>query len=223
MQRAMDEVNKHNVRQGYPETEMGISINTGEVVVGNIGSDKRSKYGVVGSDVNLTSRIESYTIGGQILVAETTYNECKEILRSDDKINVMPKGVKEPINIYSIVGLEGEYNIHLTKKKSIEMQTVNNPIDIKFSIVEGKDAGTKSYDGKILKHSGKFMDIQTSTTLGIFSNLKISLYYSIDEKSEEVVYAKVMEFLKEPDCYRINITSSSKLYIESGKIKTGDL
>ena len=67
MQRAMSEVNEHNRERSWPEIEMGIALHTGEVVVGNIGSAKRSKYGVVGRTVNLTARIESFTVGGQVL------------------------------------------------------------------------------------------------------------------------------------------------------------
>ena len=48
MQKAMREVNEYNFQMGWPEIEMGIGLHTGEVVVGNIGSTKRSKYGVVG-------------------------------------------------------------------------------------------------------------------------------------------------------------------------------
>jgi adenylate cyclase len=55
MQLAMASVNAENGREGLSEVEMGIGIDTGEVVVGNIGSHKRTKYGVVGSCVNLTS------------------------------------------------------------------------------------------------------------------------------------------------------------------------
>ncbi|MCZ6874270.1 MAG: response regulator, partial [bacterium] len=61
MQLAMTTVNDQNRQEGLPEIEMGIGVHTGEVVVGNIGSHKRTKYGVVGSHANLTSRIESYT------------------------------------------------------------------------------------------------------------------------------------------------------------------
>ena len=50
MQKAMRGVNEHNFQMGWPEIEMGIGMHTGEVVVGNIGSTKRSKYGVVGRD-----------------------------------------------------------------------------------------------------------------------------------------------------------------------------
>ncbi len=74
MQNAMAQVNEENRVQGLPELEMGIGINETEVIVGNIGSSKRSKYSVVGSGVNMTSRIESYSVGGQILISE--YRRC---------------------------------------------------------------------------------------------------------------------------------------------------
>ena len=62
MQSAMTSVNDQNRRDGMPAVAMGIAVHTGEVVVGNISSDRRTKYGVVGHPVNLTARIESYTL-----------------------------------------------------------------------------------------------------------------------------------------------------------------
>jgi adenylate cyclase len=72
MQAAMATVNETIGREGLPHVEMGIGIHTGEVVVGNIGSYKRTKYGAVGNHVNLAFQIESYTIGGQVLISEAT-------------------------------------------------------------------------------------------------------------------------------------------------------
>ncbi len=65
MQNAMARVNERNRAAGLPELQMGIGLNDAEVVVGNIGTTRRSKYTAVGSGVNMTSRIESYTVGGQ--------------------------------------------------------------------------------------------------------------------------------------------------------------
>ncbi len=79
MQNAMARVNEHNRSQGLPEIEMGIGLNDEEVIVGNIGSSKRSKYGVVGSGVNMTSRIESYSVGGQILISDSVRKEAGDI------------------------------------------------------------------------------------------------------------------------------------------------
>src|SRR6185369_15972615 len=72
MQLALEVVNQENAKEGLPALEMGIAIHTGEVVVGNIGSDRRAKYGVVGPPVNIAGRIESYSVGGQVLISGET-------------------------------------------------------------------------------------------------------------------------------------------------------
>ena len=72
MQLAMTEVNQRLAAKGAAELEMGIGIHTGRVIVGNIGSLRRTKYAAVGSNVNLAGRIESFTTGGQILISENT-------------------------------------------------------------------------------------------------------------------------------------------------------
>jgi class 3 adenylate cyclase len=64
MQGAMEEVNRLNLVDGLPHLEMGIAVNTGAVVLGNIGSERRAKYSVAGAHVNFTSRIEAYALGG---------------------------------------------------------------------------------------------------------------------------------------------------------------
>ena len=63
--------------------------------VGNIGSPERMKYGVVGRHVNLTSRIQSYTTGGQILISEATRQEVG-ILRLGKQTEVKAKGIEHP-------------------------------------------------------------------------------------------------------------------------------
>lgn len=63
--------------------EMGSGLNETEVIVGNMGSSKSSEYAVVGSGVNMTSRIDSYTVGGRILISESVRREAGEILRID--------------------------------------------------------------------------------------------------------------------------------------------
>lgn len=64
------------------------------------------------------------------------------------------------------------------------------------------------------------MEIQTDISLEKFSNLKVSLRNSLDENSDEEIYAKVIKsFPDEPSTFRINITSASKLNIENGEYK----
>lgn len=111
MQQAMQAVNALNDQSGLPELATGIGINTGEVIVGNIGSEQRAKYGVVGHNVNFTSRIESYTEGGQILVSDRTLQACAGLLETRGEMSVRPKGFDDYVRIHDICGIGGPYQI----------------------------------------------------------------------------------------------------------------
>ena len=108
MQRAMDGVNAEHAARGLPRLEMGIAINTGEAVVGNIGSNKRTKYGVVGSHVNLTARIEALTVGHQVLVSDETLRACRLPLDVLDALTFTAKGFEEPVTVHEIRGVRGD-------------------------------------------------------------------------------------------------------------------
>jgi class 3 adenylate cyclase/CheY-like chemotaxis protein len=113
MQQSMTELNMENRRLGMPDLAMGVGINSGEVVVGNIGSQRRMKYSVVGSPVNLTARIESFTLGGQILISDTTLRYVREVARVDGRLRVKVKGVDGPVSIFDVGGIGEPYNLYL--------------------------------------------------------------------------------------------------------------
>ena len=120
MQNAMAEVNAKNRERGLPGLEMGIGLHDTEVIVGNIGSSKRVKYSVVGSGVNLTSRIESYTVGGQILSLRVCIQRSGgDFTRIDAQRNVLPKGAQTPLKIYQVGGIGGHYNLALEAKDQL--------------------------------------------------------------------------------------------------------
>ncbi|MEO0869289.1 MAG: adenylate/guanylate cyclase domain-containing protein, partial [Cyanobacteria bacterium J06642_11] len=134
MQQAMGDVNAAMREKGFPEQEMGIGINTGHVVVGNIGSEKRTKYSVIGGAVNLTFRIESYTTGGQIFISDDTHQEIGTInhhrLAIQSKIDVYPKGIKRPITIYDVTGISGEQFKLSLSSDEVSLSPVIQPIAV---------------------------------------------------------------------------------------------
>lgn len=111
MQRRMGALNEWNLSQGYPEIAMGIGIHTGEAILGNIGSETRTKYDMIGRDVNLASRIQGYTQGGQILVSNETLAAAGEkiIENKEGALFVRPKGIHHSILLHDIVGFGGKY------------------------------------------------------------------------------------------------------------------
>ncbi len=209
MQNAMEEVNRRCREKGYPEVHQGIGINSGQVVVGNIGSKKRMKYGVVGRNVNLTARIESYTVGGQIFISQNTLEECGEhLLRIDDRIEVMPKGVKQPITIYEAGGIRGEFHVFLPEKVETVLEDLKQPVSILFTILEGKHSGADLHAGVLVKLKGKEAEIRGNVAVDKLSNLKITLLDSDGEEAASDVYAKVTRSVQEnPPTFRVSFTS----------------
>ncbi|MBI4794635.1 MAG: HAMP domain-containing protein [Deltaproteobacteria bacterium] len=117
MQGAMEEINAANAADGLPHLEMGIAVNTGTVVVGNIGSERRTKYSVVGADVNFASRIESYALGGQVLIGPSTYQRVQELIEVGETIHAEMKGIPEPATLYEVRAIRGPYNLRLKERQ----------------------------------------------------------------------------------------------------------
>jgi adenylate cyclase len=146
MQMRMEEINAWNEAQGFPQLEMGIGINTGEVIVGNIGSERRSKYGVMGSHVNLCGRIESYTVGGQVLISPLTRSMIQEPLTVMQEMEVMPKGVKSPLVLSHVTGIGGEYDLSCELEEE-ELEVLEQPKEVYFSLVKDKHNDKKENSG----------------------------------------------------------------------------
>jgi len=115
MQHAMDEVNGLNRESGLAEVVAGIAVNTGEVIVGNIGSERRMKYGVVGHHVNFTARIGNYAQGGEILVSDRTREICGDIIELGGDMRVQPKGFDYEVQLHFVQGIGGQYGLKLAR------------------------------------------------------------------------------------------------------------
>jgi predicted ATPase/class 3 adenylate cyclase/tRNA A-37 threonylcarbamoyl transferase component Bud32 len=191
MQLAMPQVNAWNVENGLPELEMGIGINTGEVVVGNIGSRKRAKYGVVGSNVNLAGRIEGYTIGGQILIAGATRDAVKAPLTILGDQTVEPKGVAQPITLYEIGGLGGVHELALPRR-DIRWTDVEPALPVSFQRVIGKEVAREEQDGMIVRLSSHEAEIQSLTPPPPLTDLKLLLKPTDGGGSITGIYGKVL-------------------------------
>ncbi|HEY9609102.1 adenylate/guanylate cyclase domain-containing protein [Allocoleopsis sp.] len=193
MQLAMDCVNAKMKQLDLPQLEMGIGINTGDVVVGNIGSEKRTKYGVVGSQVNLTYRIESYTVGGQVLISESTFKEAGSIVEVEGQREVYTKGVKKPVTIYEVAGIGGAFNLFLRQQEE-EFFPLAESINIQYAILDGKHVSAVMLKGRLVKLSAKGAEVSAQYPVVPLSNIKFNLLpLNTPDSASEDIYAKVIE------------------------------
>ena len=102
MQQEMRGFQPENVNLRLPQLSMGIGIHTGEVIVGNIGTESRAKYGIVGSPVNLTDRIQHVAGCGKVVISEATYNAVSANINVSDEFVVALKGVEVDQKLYEV-------------------------------------------------------------------------------------------------------------------------
>lgn len=192
MQYKMDRVNEWNREKDFPQMKMGIGIHTGDVIVGNIGSEKRSKYGVVGRDVNLTSRIESCTTGGQILISQETKESVADIVTVRNEMEVKLKGIDKLVKIYDVSGIKGGYDLCL-KEKDGELCTPDKQIAVRFSMVKDKHIEEKKYDAHITQISSEEAIIIMPHPVKNLSNIKLMFTDTAGKVIKDNVYAKVID------------------------------
>jgi adenylate cyclase len=191
MQNKMDEINAANVADALPELEIGIGLNTAEVVIGNIGSERRSKFSVVGSGVNMTSRIESYSVGGQILASQSLVDAASSDLRIDGRRKVMPKGSETPITIYEIGGVGGCYGLEL-KNVDERLQMPTRELVLSYALLAGKQVGSQCGVARVRRLSRRGVELEAEGPLGDGVDLKFNLTDASGQLSRLDFYGKAV-------------------------------
>jgi len=99
MKSLMDEFRK----KGYPVFEVGIGINCGDVVMGNLGSKNRMDYTVIGDTVNVAARLEQMAEGRSIIVGEAVHERCGHLIAMQPKGEVKVKNRSQPVKCYQVI------------------------------------------------------------------------------------------------------------------------
>lgn len=196
MQNAMGKVNEFCKAHTYPLMEMGIGIHQGESFIGNIGSENMMRYNVVGSVVNECSRIESYSVGGQILASEVTLENVTAQLEVQNRMEINTKGVQKPMPVVEVVGIGAPYNCQRENVEFDAMVKVAEEIIFNLYLVEGKHVHEIAIVAKLKEFSKKRAVIKLLddiNELDVYSNVEIFAARPDGRAAFMGVYAKVTE------------------------------
>jgi len=191
MQCAMSEINRVQQQKNLPRISMGIGINTGEVVVGNIGSEKRTKYGAVGAPINTTYRIESNTVGGQVLISHATYEKICTELNVRETFQVQFKGIGQPVTLYDVAGIQGKYPVFLPEEQADKLTDLKTPLMVSCFPLEGSKVSEKSIHGQITRLALSGADVLLQGEIQLRSNLKCLFHTDTTQHLSEF-YAKAI-------------------------------
>jgi class 3 adenylate cyclase/HAMP domain-containing protein len=209
MQAAMDEINAENEAEGLPRLAMGIGVNTGSVVVGNIGSERRTKYSVVGSDVNFASRMEAFALAGQVLISASTYNRVRDLVEVANVLTVEMKGVPGRATLYDVRSIGAPYHIRLPDM-SEELQKVPEPIGVQICRLKDKIITDTTGRAWVTHLCDTAAQVTSEAALEAWEDLRLAFLDDNQEPTPGHIYGKVTRVtpLKDGRCeVHINFTS----------------
>jgi len=105
MQKEVARFNLERSGQGLPVLEMGIGINTGKVIAGNIGSPERMEYTVIGDNVNIAARLQGIATPGEVLISDATFAQVADKIIAVQLEPTALKGKRIPVGVYRIDSL----------------------------------------------------------------------------------------------------------------------
>lgn len=192
MQRAMEHVNVINEREGMPRLQMGVGLDTGDVLVGSIGSLVRAKYTAIGLAVNLAARIESCTVGGQVLASSATLEAAGPTVRVGRITCIEAKGFPDPIALHEVRGVGAPHHVTLATEVRTR-RPLARPLRVRCAALEDKHLKGTRFEGAFAALDEIEAELRAELPLRPLLNLQMRLFDIDGVEVEGDVYAKVVD------------------------------
>lgn len=208
MQIAMVELNRRQKALGMPELYMGIGINTGTVMAGRVGSELYSEYTVIGDEVNLASRIEAFSLRGQVLISRNTYERCSGFVETSEPMSVYVKGKSQPVILREVLGIPS-LGLQLPRQEVRRSPRVEVNIPFSYQVIENKIVRPLSRPGVIRDISYHGVLALVEEELPPYTEMRIDLDLSLVGHKASDIYAKVLKTSQDGSRYLLGIEFTS--------------
>ena len=212
MQLARQRMNMDLTTANLPLMEMGIGINTGPCVVGNMGSSIRIKYGVVGHAVNLASRLESFTVGGQVLISESTRQVLTDQFVVTGPLEAFGKGVESAIRLWEVRGVPHDEDRTLPPTVP-GLSRLPKPITARIRLIIGKQISPTPYEARLLQLSPAGAELETGLDIEVFASLQVEIPGTIGESF--LIDSKVVSVGESKSSFIIRFTGMDETAAEA--------
>jgi adenylate cyclase len=209
-----------NKKNGVPELFMGIGINTGNVMAGVLGSDLYSAYTVIGEDVNLTSRIEAFSLRGQVLISESTAALCGDFARTGEPVEVFVKGRPERVRVREVLGIPS-VDKEVPRQEVRRSPRVEVSLPFSYELVEEKIIRPGTARGVIrdIGYHGMLAELEDGGEIALFAELKLEIDLPMLGFLARDVYARVVKVVQKRERQLIGLEFTSLGAEANGQIQ----
>lgn len=190
MQLAMRLLNDQYQRGRMPELFMGIGLNTGTVIAGRFGSEAFSQYTVIGNQVSLASRIESFSLRGQVLISETTYQRCHGRVSATEPVEVFVAGKLVPVKLRELIAIPSMH-LKVPRQEFRRSHRAEVRIPCSLQMLEGTTVLPQAIHAHIfdIGYHGVLIELDLPIEVGF--DVKLNFDMTLVEYPATDIYARV--------------------------------
>ena len=196
MQIDMDGLNKRQRSARMPEVFMGIGINTGKVMAGLLGSSLYSAYTVIGEDVNLASRIEAFSLRGQVLMSDETYRHCADYAVTGEPMEVYVKGRSERVWLRELLAIPS-LGKELPRQEVRRSPRIEVRLPFSYQRVREKIVVPERREGVVLDigYHGVLAEV-VGEPLAAYAEIKLAIDLPLVAYKASDIYARVVKIIE---------------------------
>jgi adenylate cyclase len=208
MQAAMEELNREHRQKGLPEMYFGIGINTGRVMSALLGGDLYSEYTVIGDEVNLASRIESFSLRGQVLISHSTFEHCAGFVKTGEPMDVFVKGKSDPVVLREVLEIPALSKV-VPRQDERRSPRVEATLPATYRLVVNDAVIPQVHEGRVLDIGYYGVLLESAQPLARFSELVLAFELPLVGKRVADLYGKVVKTVTNGDTTWMGIEFSS--------------
>ncbi len=208
MQLAMEALNVVNRGMGLPDMYFGIGINTGRVISALLGSELYSEYTVIGSEVNLAARIESFSLRGQVLVSESTFELCQEFIDTGEPMDAFVKGRSRLVALREVLGIPSLGKV-VPRQEFRRSARVQVKIPVTYRMVVNQAVIPEARWGRILDIGYHGVLLEVWVPLEQFAELVLDFDLPLVGERVSDLYGRVVKASQKGDRVHVGIEFTS--------------